>query len=274
VLAQPSLIDFPQTGANLLSSPVTVTLTNPSGTSSLSSFALAVTTGFKLVSNTCPATLAAGASCTTAVEFAPTSAGPASGSLTVSSSALPTGTSVPLTGLGFDFAVTPSGNSSIAIANGQTADFKLVLTPIIGGQGVFTLACGTLPPYSSCTFNPGTEGIPANTTGSELVEIATGLNVTSVRLARPSRSFAWPALPLACGLMLLPLALRRRKLLLVLLLATLAGCFSGCTESGGGLPSLPPPNTPGITPAGTYPIIVTVTANGVAHPITLTLTVD
>jgi len=277
VLALPSLIDFPQTGVNLLSSPVTVTLTNPSGTASLSSFALAATAGFKLVNNTCPATLAAGASCTAAVEFAPTSAGPASGSLTVSSSALPTGTSIPLTGLGFDFAVTPSGTSSIAIANGQTADFKIVLTPLLGGQGVFTLACGALPPYSSCTFNPGSEGIPVNTTGNELVEIATGLDVTSAHIARPSRSTAWPALPLACGLLLLPLALRRRKALLlalVLLLTSLACGVSGCTESGGGLPLLPPPNTPGITPAGTYPIIVTVTANGVAHPFTLTLTVD
>ena len=137
------------------------------------------------------------------------------------------------------------------------------------------MACGTLPPYSSCTFNPGTEGIPANTTGSELVEIATGLNVTSVRLARPSGCddprARWIARPGEDPTVSTALA---EAVSAVLLLATLAGCFSGCTESGGGLPSLPPPNTPGITPAGTYPIIVTVTANGVAHPITLTLTVD
>jgi hypothetical protein len=255
-------------------------LTNPNGTASLNGFALAVTAGFKLVNNNCTATLAAGASCTTAVEFAPTSAGPTSGSLTVSSSTLPTGASVPLAGLGFDFAVTPTGTSSVAIANGQTADFKLLLTPLLGAQGVFVLQCGTLPPYSSCTFNPGSEGIPANTTGNELVEIATGLNVTSGGLAgasvvRASRASVWSALPLAWGLLLLPFALRgRRVLALVLLLAILAGGVSGCTESGGGLPILPPPSQPGITPAGTYSIIVTVTANGVAHPITLILTVD
>jgi hypothetical protein len=273
VQAQPSLIDFSQTGVSLLGSPVTVTLTNPSGTTSLTSFALAVTAGFKLVNNTCATTLASGASCTVGVEFAPTSAGTANGSLTVSSSALPTGAFVPLSGMGFDFAVEPSGSSSQAVANGQTADFKLLIAPLLGGQGVFTLQCGSLPPYSACTFNPGSEGIPANTTGNEVVEIATGLTQTSARSAHPS---AWPVLPLACGLLLLPFALRRRPkaLLLVALLAMLAAGVSSCTESGIGLPEPPPRSGAGITPAGTYSIPVTISSNGVQHQVTLTLTVD
>jgi hypothetical protein len=279
VQALPSLIDFPQTGVGLFASPVTVTLTNPSGAASLSSFALAVTVGFKLVNNTCPATLASGASCTAGVEFAPSSAGTASGSLTVSSSALPTGAFIPLSGMGFDFDLEPSGASSVAIASGQTADYKLSITPLLGAQGVFTLQCGTLPPYSSCTFNPGSEGIPANTSGNEVVEIATGLTQTSARagyppIRPPVHPSAWPVLPLACGVILLPLAFRRRKALLVALLAILLGGFSGCTESSVGLSSPPPKSGSGITPAGTYSILVTAISNGVQHQVTLTLTVD
>jgi hypothetical protein len=273
VQALPTLVDFSQTGVGLLSSPVTVTLTNPVGATSLTNFALAATAGFRLVNNACASTLAAGASCTVGVEFAPASAGPQSGSLTVSSSALPTGDFVPLSGMGFDFAVAPSGEASQTIASGQTADFKLLITPLLGSQGVFTLQCGSLPPSTACTFNPTSEGIPANTIGNEVVEIATGLTQVSARNIRPA---AWPVLPLACGLALVPMALRRRRraLMLVALLAILMGGVSSCTESSVGVP-LPGPRTgPGISPAGSYSIPVTVSSNGVAHTITLTLTVD
>ncbi len=287
VEALPSLVNFTgysggsEIGVGLLSSPVTVTFTNPGGAASLSNFALAVTAGFKLVNNACPATLASGASCTAGVEFAPSSAGERSGSLTVSSSALPTGAFVPLSGMGFDFAIEPSGSSSQAIANGQTADFALTITPLLGSQGVFTLQCGSLPPYASCTINPGAEGVPANTTGNELVEIATGLTQTSARTQPPSgrplaRPSAWPVLPLVCGIILLPFALRRRSkaLLLILVLAVLAAGVSSCTESSIGISSIPPKSGSGITPVGTYTIPVTAISNGVQHQVTLTLTVD
>jgi hypothetical protein len=279
VQALPSFVNFvnqsgsSQTGVGLLSSPVTVTLTNPIGATTLTNFALAATAGFRLVNNACASTLAAGASCTVGVEFAPTSAGPQSGSLTVSSSALPTGDFVPLSGMGFDFAVAPSGVPNQTIANGQTANYTLLITPLNGSQGVFTLQCATLPPNTACTFNPASEGIPANTIGNELVEIATGLTQVSARNIRPA---AWPALPLACGLALMPLALRRRRraLMLVALLAMLMGGVCSCTQSSVGV-SLPGPRTgPGISPAGSYSIPVTVSSNGVAHTITLTLTVD
>jgi hypothetical protein len=284
VAASPIVIDFSQTGVGLLSSPVTVTLTNPSATSSLASFAVAVTAGFKVVNNACPSTLAAGASCTVGVEFVPASAGTTSGSLTAGSQALATGATVPLTGMGFDFSlcfgssITPCATtSSQTIASGQTADYTLAITPLSGSSGSFTLVCGSLPSYSTCTFNPASESISANTTGKEQVEIATGQSTSSAHLLRPS---AWPVLSLACGLMLVPFAFRRRSraLLLVVLLALLAGGVSSCTSSGiisgssGG--SGGRSTGVGVTPAGTYSIPVTVTSNGVQRQVTLTLTVD
>ena len=281
VQALPSIVNFTnqsgssEIGVGLMSAPVTVTITNPDNVNSLGSFALAVTAGFRLVSTTCSSTLGAGASCSAVVEFAPTTPGPQNGSLIVTSSALPTGAFVPLSGMGFDFSMTPSGSSSQTIANGQTADYKLVITPLLGSQGVFTFQCGSLPPYSFCTFNPASEGIPANVSGNEVVEIATGLTETSASSSRPP---AWPVVPLACGLILAPFALRRgrRVLLLVAMLAILAGGVTSCTSSGVILGGTPPGSGsgPGITAPGTFPVVVTATSSGVQHQVTLTLIVD
>jgi hypothetical protein len=209
------------------------------------------------------------------IEFAPSSPGAQSGSLTVSSSALTTGAFVPLSGIGFDFAITPSGSSSQTIANGQTADYKLLITPLLGAQGVFTFQCGTLPPNAACTFNPASEGIPANTSGNVVVEIATGITTASIHSSPP---LSWPALPMACGLLLAPFALRRgrKALLLVALLAILVGGISSCTSSGiipgGTVPSSG--SGSGTTSPGTFPVVVTATSNGVQHQVTLTLIVD
>jgi hypothetical protein len=314
VQALPSLIAFPQTGVGLLSSPVTVTLTNPDSVNSLGSFSLAVTAGFRLVSTTCASTLAAGASCTAIVEFAPTSPGAQSGSLIVTSSALTTGSFVPLSGMGFDFGLVPSGSSSQAVANGQTAYYMLLITPLNGSHGVFTFQCGSLPPYSACTFNPTSEGVPANTAGNVVVEIATGLTTTTANSSLP---LAWPALPLqrnqssctqkqscqvafslrkshiehslqehvysgfalACGLLLAPFASiararRRKALLLVALMMILAGGVSSCNSSGVIPGGTVPGSGAGITSPGTFPVVVTATSNGVQHQVTLTLIVD
>jgi hypothetical protein len=272
VAAKPNWIDFPQTSVGLASSPVTVTLTNPVGDLSLANFVVAATAGFTVVNNNCPATLAAGVSCTVGVEFQPAGAGAQSGSLTAGSSVLATGVSVPLTGMGFDFTVVSSGASSATVASGQTASYKLTITPLSGSTGTFTLTCGSLPTYSSCTFNPTSETIAAGSTGSETVLIATGTSSTA-QLTRP---VAWPMLPLVCGLAVVPLALWKRRRVLVALaaLAMLAGGVSSCTSSGGGVTSPPPNSGNYITPAGTYSIPVTVSSGGVQHQITLTLTVD
>jgi len=268
----PAASCFSQTSVGAVSAPVTVTLTNPAGDVSLANFAVAATGSYQVVNSTCPSTLAAGASCTVGVEFEPTSAGTQSGSLTVGSSVLALGASMPLSGMGFDFTIASSGMSSATVASGQTASYNLVITPLGGSQGAFTLQCGSLPSYSSCTFNPPGESIPVNVTGNEMVQIATGLS-SSARLSQPVR---WPVLPLACGLVFVPLVLMRRRkaLLLIALLAILVGGVSSCTSSGGGLAQPPSHSGVNVTPAGSYSIPVTVTSGGLQHQITLNLTVD
>jgi hypothetical protein len=277
----PALLAFQQTGVGLVSGSSTVTITNPDGVISLSSLALTITAGFQLVSSTCPATLDPGASCTAVVAFAPVSAGAQNGSLNVTSSALPTGSFLALSGMGFDFTLAPSGSATQTIANGQVAYFTLdlcgvegcTLTPTLGAQGAFTFQCGTLPTSASCAFNPASETIPTGVAGNVVVEIATGITPTT---SRSSRLPAWPALPLACGLVLVPFALARRRkaLLLMALLAILSGGVSSCVSSSGGVSTVLTKTGDGYTPPATYSIPVTATSNGVSHQVTLTLIVD
>ena len=270
---QPAVVNFPATSVGATSSPVTITVTNPSPAGSLTNLTLAASPGFALVNNTCPSTLRAMASCTTGVMFMPNTPGAQTGNLTVSSAQLATGTFVPLSGMGFDFAISSSGPASQTVASGQTANYKLTVVPLNGSQGAFTFKCGLLPPNVQCSFNPASMGVTARATGIVQVQVATGLSQTTVGFKYGG---GWRLLPLACGLVLLPLGWRRRRsfLLLIALLTVLAGGVSSCTASGGGLTGLIPRTGPGITPVGTFSIPVSALSGGIEHKVTLTLTVD
>jgi hypothetical protein len=274
--AGPPKLIFPVVLIGQSSTAQTVTVTN-TGSFTATALALTVAAPFSLTQDTCTGhNLAASANCTVGVIFAPTASGKAIGTLAVVSASVIIPPTVPLSGTGtvpFDFTITVSGSSSQAVANGQTADFNLTIAPPSGSQGSFTLQCGTLPAYASCTFNPISPTAYSGASIYETVEIATGVPSSSARTSPPS---AWPVLPLACGLVVVPFALKRRRraLLLIALLAILAGGVSSCTSSGGGLLSSNPQSGSGTTPAGTYSIPVSVSSNGVTHQITLTLTVD
>ncbi|MGO9338944.1 MAG: choice-of-anchor D domain-containing protein [Terracidiphilus sp.] len=271
-------LNFLSTGVGQTSGPITLTVTNSGAADPLSNLMLAVPAGFQLVNNTCAASLGPGASCTAGVEFAPTVAGAQSGSLTVSSSTVADGVSLPITGLGFDFTVTVSGSSSQSVASGLSANFTLLLTPLEGSAGVFTFACNSLPANAVCVFNPTGETLTSGATGNFTAQVSTGNPPAS---ARRTGAGLWGVLPLACGLVLLPLGWKRKRgtlrggILLLLLMAILVCGLGSCATSGGGTGSGPGAGSDGATtPVGTYSIPVTVTSTGVTHNAMLTLTVD
>jgi hypothetical protein len=269
----PGAIVFSTTALGTTSSPTPITVTNTGISASLSNLTLVASAGFLLVNNSCGATLGPGLSCTAAVEFAPTTGGPQTGNLTVTSSTVAAPASVPLSGVGLDFTLTISGSSSQTVSAGQTASYTLVITPLNGSQGTFSFVCGTLPANVVCTFSPVSESL-AGVAGNVTVEISTGGVAT---LVRPKTPLDWRLLPLACGLVLLPLGWRQRRkaLLLVALLSILAGAVSSCTSSGGGSGwSSGGSGGSGSTPAGTYSISASAASSGVEHSVLLTLTVD
>lgn len=276
VQMQPASLTFPITGVGSLSGGQTVTLTNK-GSTELGSVTLSASAGFQIASTTCGASIPIGASCTAQIKFAPSSAGQQTGNLTISSPALPANAQVALSGMGFDFSVSSQGQSSQTIASGQTASFVIALAPMSGSSGTFNFACSSLPSNSSCTFNPASEAVTANSSGSVTVQIATGVASSSARRATPANGGGnlRGALFLVCALVL-PLAIRRKRCGALFSLVLLLGVaeITSCAGSGGGGGGSPPPGSGSNTPAGTYSLVVTATANGLSHKITLTLTVD
>ena len=283
----PAQLTFPVVAAGQSSTAQPVTVTN-SSSYDIGAVSLAASAPFSVTQNGCTGSLAAGANCSAQVVFAPSAGGSASGALTVTSSAVATPATVALTGTGFDFTAAVTGAGSQTVAAGQQATFTLVIAPS-GSSGVFSFACGTLPANALCTFNPTSETLGAGVVGNVAVEISTS-NGATVRLENPGfgsprphkldRAGLWHALPLACGLLLLPLALgkRRKALMMVFLAVLLAGGVSSCTSSGGGTGGTSG-GTGGQggsagTPAGTYTIPVSVTSTGVTQTVPLTLTVD
>ncbi len=275
--SNPVQVTFPTVGVGHTSTAVPVTITNGSGYA-VGTLALAINAPFVLSQNTCASSLAAGASCTAAILFEPTASGTATGALTVTSGDVATPVSVLLSGAGFDFTAAVSGSTSLTVSAGQTADFGLTINPMSGAQGVFTFACGSLPAYAKCVFNPATTTVSAGATGSVTLEVTTGTS-GSARMETPA---GWRLLPLSCGLLLLPIALcrRRNRLLMIVLLAVVAVSASSCTSSGGGTSGGGGGGGGGgsgggsTTPAGTYSIPVTLTSTGISHVVTLTLIVD
>jgi hypothetical protein len=205
------------------------------------------------------------------VVFSPIASGAASGTITITSASLASPVTASLTGTGFNFTVSVEATSTQSVAAGQTASYTLELNPS-GAGATFTLACGPLPQYAACTFNPATETLSSGVEGNMAVNISTGQAST----AQVEPVAGWRVAPLLCGLLLLPLAFarKRRVLLLAVLACVLTAGITACTSSGLGTGGGGGGQKQNTTPPGTYTIQVTATANGLSLPVTLTLTVD
>jgi sugar lactone lactonase YvrE len=157
------------------SAAVTVTLTNRQSTS-LSITTVGISGPFAISSNTCGATLAAGASCAVGVTFTPIATGAASGLLTFTDSASNSPQTVSLSGSGssavslsasaLNFGVIAVGSASAAqtvtVTNSSAAAIGVTT---IGTTGDFadTTTCGSsIPAGGNCavsvTFTPTAAG--------------------------------------------------------------------------------------------------------------------
>ena len=266
----PGNLGFATTGVGQTSNVSTVTVTNTGAVTALSGLGMTVSAGFALVNNTCAATLGPGSSCTAGIEFMPTAAGAQTGTLTVASATVAASVVVPLSGTGFDFTVAVMGAGTQSVSQGASAGYTLLITPLGGGSGSFTFACDALPTNALCVFSPPSETINGGGSGNVAVAVSTG---SASALAMPLR-----VLPLVCVGLLLPVGWKRRRrgLLLALFLGLVMGGVTSCAGSGGGGGGGTGGSGggSGYTPDGTYSIPVTVTANGVSHSATVTLTVD
>ena len=271
VQVQPGSIVFPITGVGLSSALRPVTVTN-NGPVAIPDLTFAASSGFQIASSTCGSALDVSAFCVAQIVFDPSTAGHQTGSFSIMSSMLAAPVQIALSGTGFDFSVGNSGQSSKTVASGQTATYMLTLVPLNGSSGTFTFSCGSLPANSSCSFNPNSQYVPANGTGSITVNLLTGVGQSASALPHWDSSAPY-LIQLSC-LIALPIAVgsRKRRGWLLILIAGLVGLAS-CAGSGGGGGGTPAPSNQS-TPAGTYSVVLTATANGVSHKTTVTLIVD
>ena len=118
--ASPTSLSFGNQNTGTNSAAQTVTVTNP-GSSSVSISQLAVSGQFAQT-NTCGASLGAGASCTVSIQFEPTSTGSQSGTLSVASSAPNSPLTVALSGTGVS-STTDLALNKPATASGYTQNY-------------------------------------------------------------------------------------------------------------------------------------------------------
>lgn len=175
--ASPASHDFGAVEVGGLSATQAFTISNPPSSTTISLTPFSATAPFQIVTNSCGATLASGASCTVTVRYAPTAVGAATGSL--SSTASSGGVSVALAGTGtagppptltpasLDFgAVTVGTNSAPAtftLSNPALTTVTVSPFTVAAPFGLLATTCGTsLPPSGTCTadvkFSPTAPG--------------------------------------------------------------------------------------------------------------------
>jgi hypothetical protein len=173
-------------------------------------------------------------------------------------------------------------------APGQSGSTTLTFTSLNSFSGSVSLAsanCSGLPAESTCSFNPSTINLAANGTATTMLTISTtAASVVAPGGGNRRTPLGWRNIPgsvaLTCLLMmiltaLLALGLRgtRRRwnfalgIAVFVLLVLNVGCGGGGSGGGGGI------TNPG-TPVGTKTVGVTVTINGVAQSVSLTVTVQ
>ncbi len=213
VTLAPASLTFPGTQVASTSAPQTSILTN-SGTAALTISSITASAGFSQT-NTCPASLAANASCSISVTSTPTAVGPYTGSVSISTNATGSPQAIALSGTGAAFnapTVTLSGTPATltygspilltANANGAQSGGSYTWS-IVDGTAVLTSGVAYSSTYSYNVANPtaGTHSYTAVLSSTSSATYPTGTsNAVSVTVSRAlsTSTFAIPA-PISYG---------------------------------------------------------------------------
>lgn len=261
VTLNPNSLTFATQTLNTASAAQTLTLTE-SGTGTLTISSITITgtnAGDFSETNTCGATVAAGANCTIGVTFKPTTSGSRRASVSVADNAGGSPQTIALTGTGGspDFVIV-NNPASITVTAGNPATYTLTVTPTNNFSQAVTFACSSQPPLSSCAFSPSSV-TPSGSATTSTLTISTTATTTSMleQTLPPGAARARTTLAVA-GVFVFLFSLggtRKRGLrLLAMLLAVVSLGVAGC--GGGGTSHTTVPGTP----TGTYTITVTATS--------------
>lgn len=275
---------------------LSLTLLN-TGTSPITGIGFAINGSYAITASCGVTTLAAGASCSVTVAFAPTAAGPQNGMLTVTSSDPGSPASIPLSGTGVTAGsftlTTASGGStgSATVSSGSAASYGLTITPINGFSGAVVLNCTpiTAAPYATCSILPSSVMLVGGVQNSTAtINTVTSIAANDFSPARPRSHLNMGDTALALFFPTLLFTWKARSsrhrawwqvgpvmwLVFVATMLTLSGCGGGAGAS----PAITQSGSLRYTPAGTYQYQVTATGtsggNQITQSVTLNLTVQ
>jgi hypothetical protein len=247
--------------------------------------------------NDCGTSVAANATCTISVKFAPTAAGARAGTITIADNTNPANQTIAVSGNGVVVALgaAANGSTSQTVKAGATATYALQLSATGGAstdQFSVTFACTGAPSKATCTA-PATAVVVSPGT-PQAVTVTVSTTAASMFVPQSEPNVQGPAalrfLPLTVVSLLLCIAamfawmhspagrMRAVRLAvtacLVLMPVAAGTLLTGCASSGGGSGSTTPPAPVPGTPSGTYTVTVTSTVNGHASTTPLTLIVQ
>ena len=132
---------------------------------------------FQASSSTCGTSLAAGASCTINVDFAPTATGSRSAALSVTDAALD-GASANVTGTGDDYQIVLNGSPmEQSVVQGGTLKFNFNVVPDAVFGGDVAIVCpSNLPSLSTCTPSASTVAVTPGTPAQFSITFKTTFN--------------------------------------------------------------------------------------------------
>ena len=256
-----------------------VTLTN-TGTTLLTISAIGLTgpnaNQFTVTTSTCGTSLAASASCTVNISYAPTAAATSAALLSVTDNAPGSPQTVPISGTVQNFSLT-STCGSLTVVPGQTAIYTVDLAPVNGFTKSVSLTCSGAPSLANCTVSPSSTTLDGSTTIQAQVT-ATTTPPTSGSLKSPfgpdrNRTLVEAELASMMGVAAVAfLPFKRRVktrrvygfIFFLCMLSTMA-TLSSCGIGGGDPPG---------TAAGTYPLTVTGTYKSATGTFTQTVSFD
>src|SRR6202041_95274 len=273
VTVTPSSLAFGSQALTTTSAPLSVTVMNTStGPVNFTGFTVSganagdFSVPLPNSSSGCSATgtLAAGASCTIAVVFAPSANGARAATLNIADNATGSPQTVALSGTGVTsqviISIAPGGSSSATTVSGGTAVYGLTITGGPGVTGTVQLGCVPSSVLITCNVIPASVTLSGGTT-----EVAFAIQ-TFCQGATTSAGFVAPVGGIGGGLGLLLVSLIfggamwmfRGNRRVALTFATLLLVALGSAACSNSLPQGPN----GATPAGTYTLSLTTTLNG------------
>jgi hypothetical protein len=180
----PSSLEFSGQFIGNSSAAQTITLSN-SGNATLQISTIGISGDFA-ETNKCASSIAAEASCSITVTFAPSAPGARDGNLTITDNAAGSPQTLTLSGTGMDFSIALAAGSSnsASVAAGGTATYSLTVTPEGGLNGTVTLACTGSPSEAQCSISPTSIKLD----GSTAVNAAITVNTTAASQLSPHRT--------------------------------------------------------------------------------------